>query len=142
LDAFLAFSGGGGGSNAWAVAGSKSATGRPILANDPHLESTMPPHWYLASLETPEWHVAGASMIGLPGFGAAHNGAAAWGVTASLIDTSDLYIEEVGPDGRSVRRGEAFVPCEVRREVIEVKGRAPVIEDVLVTPHGPVISPA
>src|SRR5690606_26703082 len=47
LDAFLAFSGGGGGSNAWVVAGSKSATGKPILANDPHLESTMPPHWYL-----------------------------------------------------------------------------------------------
>ena len=105
---FSAFAGRGGGSNAWVVGGSKTASGRPILANDPHLEGVLPPHWYLASLRTPGWHVAGASMIGLPGFGAGHNGTAAWGVTAGLADTSDLFIEEVAPDGRSVRRGDAL----------------------------------
>lgn len=142
LEAFIAFTGRGTGSNAWAVVGAKTASGKPILANDPHLESALPPHWYLANLRTPQWQVAGASMIGLPGFGAAHNGTIAWGVTASLADTSDLYIEGVGPDQRSVRRGNSFEPCAVRHEVIEVKGRSPVYEDVLVTPHGPVVSPA
>ena len=142
LDAFLSFAGRGGGSNAWAVAGSKTASGRPILANDPHLEGVLPAHWYLATLRTPGWRVAGASMIGLPGFGAGHNGTVAWGVTAGLADTSDLFIEEIGPDGRSVRRGDAFEACELRREVIEVRGKSPVTEDVLVTPRGPVISPA
>jgi penicillin amidase len=142
LEAFLAFAGRGGGSNAWVVSGRKAATGRPILANDPHLEGVLPAHWYLASLRTPDWQVAGASLIGLPGFGAGHNGTVAWGVTAGLTDTSDLFIEDVGTDGRSVRRGDAYVTCDVRREVIEVRGKSAVTEDVLVTPHGPVISPA
>ena len=142
LEAFLAFAGHGGGSNAWALTGAKTASGRALLANDPHLEGVLPPHWYLASLETPEWHAAGASMIGVPGFGAGHNGTAAWGVTAGFSDTSDLFIEEVSADGRSVRRGDGFESCSVRREVIEVRGKAPVTEDVLVTPRGPVITPA
>jgi penicillin amidase len=142
LEAFLAFAGHGGGSNAWAVSGARTASGKPILANDPHLEGVLPPHWYLASLETPDWHVAGAAMIGLPGFGSGHNGTAAWGVTAGFSDTSDLFIEEVTSDGRSVRRGESFEDCTMRREVIEVRGKAQVVEDVLVTPRGPVITPA
>jgi penicillin amidase len=142
LEAFLAFTGRGGGSNAWAVAGSRTKSGLPVLANDPHLEAALPPHWYLARLKTPQWSVAGASMIGCAGFGAGHNGYAAWGVTASLVDTSDLFVEDVGPDGRSVRRGDGYEACEVRREVIEVRGKSPVVEEVLVTPRGPVISPA
>ena len=54
---------------------------------------------------------------------AGHNGHSAWGVTAGLIDNTDLFLEEVGPDGRSVRRGDRFVRCEVRPEVIQVRGR-------------------
>lgn len=142
LERFLAFAGGGGGSNAWALAGAKTAFGGPILANDPHLDATLPPHWYLARLSAPGWSVAGASMIGCPAFATGHNGSIAWGITAGLADTTDLFIEEVGPDGRSVRRGDAFEPCEVRHERIEVRRRSPVVEEVLVTPRGPVISPA
>jgi len=141
IEAFLEFAGASGGSNAWAVAGSRSASGRPILANDPHLEGVMPPHWYLVRLRTPSWGLAGASMIGSPALATGHNGFAAWGVTAGLADTSDLFLEEVAPDGRGVRRGDGFEACEVRREVIEVKGHSPVVEDVLVTPRGPIISP-
>jgi penicillin amidase len=142
IEAFMAFAGGGGGSNAWAVAGSKTRSGLPILANDPHLEGVLPPHWYLTHIATPEWSVAGASMIGAPAIAAGHNGFAAWGLTAGLADTVDLFLEDVSPDGRSARRGEGYEQCEVRREIIEVKGKAPAIEDVLVTPRGPVISPA
>jgi penicillin amidase len=142
LDAFIAFSGQGGGSNGWAISGSRTASGRAILANDPHLDPALPPHWYLAHLRTPKWSAAGASLIGSPCIGIGHNGFAAWGITAGLADQTDLFIETVTPDGRNVRRGAGIESCEVRREVIKVKGRDDVIEDVLVTPRGPVIGPS
>lgn len=132
----------GGASNNWAMTGEHTATGRPLLANDPHLAPLLPPYWYLAHVTTPEWSVAGACIAGTPGFGAAHNGHVAWGVTAGLIDNTDLFVERIGPDVRSVLRGNDYVPCEVRREVIEVKGGDDVVEEVLVTPHGPVVGPA
>ena len=142
LSAFMAVVGKGGGSNAWALAPSRTSTGRALLASDPHLASILPPQWYLAHLRTLDWSVAGASFVGTPGFPVGHNDVAAWGVTAALIDNTDLFVEEVGPDGRSVREGGRFVPCEVRVECIQVRGRAPVEEKVLVTPRGPIVGPA
>jgi penicillin G amidase len=142
VETFLAFSGAGGGSNAWAVSGAHTASGRAILANDPHLEAALPPHWYLSHIRTPQWSVAGASLVGAPAIGVGHNGFAAWGVTAGMADTVDLFIETIGPDGHSVRRGEGYEPCELRREVIAVRRRSPVTEQVLVTPRGPIIGPA
>ena len=130
----------GGASNAWAVASSRTATGRPILANDPHLAPSIPPPWYLAHVRTPEWALAGAFFVGTPLLGAGHNGMAAWGTTAGMADNLDLYVEELGDDGRSVRDGKQFMFCEVRRETIRVKGQEPVEEEVLVTPRGPIIS--
>jgi penicillin amidase len=141
LAALAGVVGGAGASNSWAIAGSRSASGHPILANDPHLASQLPSQWYLARLSTPEWSLTGASFVGGPAFPLGHNGFAAWGITAGLADSCDLFIEEPGPDGRSVRQGAELVRCEVRREEIEVRGAAPVVEDVLITPHGPVISP-
>jgi penicillin amidase len=139
----------GGGSNNWAIAGRgrdgvtpRTATGRPILANDPHLGSTLPPHWYLAHIRTPEWSVAGASFVGGPAFPAGHNGFAAWGVTAGFVDNTDLFLEEIGPDGCSVREGDTYIACERRVEIIEVKGKDAVEEVVLITPRGPIIGPA
>lgn len=132
----------GGGSNGWAIAGSRTRSGRPILGNDPHLAPTLPPHWYLAHISTPDWSVTGASLPGVPSFAAGHNNHAAWGVTAGLIDNTDLFIEEIGPTGDTVRRGDRFVDCEVRREVIEVKGTDPMVIDVLETDRGPVVGPA
>ena len=142
LAAFTAVVGKGGASNNWAVAGARTATGRPLLANDPHLNANLPPHWYLAHLRCPDWEVAGATFLGGPSVLAGHNGHAAWGVTAGLVDNTDLFRERVGPDGASVREGDRFVPCPVREEVIAVRGDAAVTERVLVTPRGPVVSPA
>ena len=132
----------GGGSNNWAISGEHTASGHAILANDPHLAPILPAHWYLAHVETPEWSIVGGSIPGTPAFGFGHNGAAAWGVTAGLIDNTDLFIEDVGSDSRSVRRGSAFVDCEVRSERIEVKGAEPVDIDVLETDRGPIVGPA
>ena len=132
----------GGGSNNWALSGDRTATGRPMLANDPHLGPLLPPHWYLAHVSAPGWSMAGATFAGTPGFASAHNGHVAWGVTAGLVDNTDLFLEEIGPDGASVRQGDEFVPCEVIEEEIEVKGMEPVMDRVLVTERGPIIGSA
>lgn len=142
LAVFTATVGQGGGSNNWAIAPSRTATGRAILANDPHLAPVLPSHWYLAHLRTPDWSAAGASFVGAPGFPVGHNDTAAWGMTAGLLDNTDLFIEEIGSDGRSVREGDQFIPCETRVEIIQLKGGEPVEEEVLVTPRGPIIGPA
>lgn len=132
----------GGGSNAWTVAGDRTKSGRPIVAGDPHMPPALPNLWYLAHAETPVWAAAGAMITGLPGFVSGHNGWAAWGVTAAHGDNTDWFVEEIGEDGASLREGDRFVPCEVRRERIRVKGGPDHVEDVLVGPRGPLVSPA
>lgn len=130
-----------GGSNNWALAGSRTASGVPLLANDPHLAPRLPPPWYLVHLRCPEWELAGASFVGAPCLPIAHNGHAAWGITAGLTDQADLFIEEIGADGASVRGPDGFAACDVVEERIEVRGGTPVTERVLLTPRGPIISP-
>jgi penicillin amidase len=132
----------GGASNNWAVAGARTATGRPLLANDPHLDARLPTHWYLVQVRTPAWAAAGATFLGGPTVLSGHNGHAAFGMTAGLIDNTDLFREEIGLDGQSFREGDGWVPCAAREEVIHVRGASPVTERVLVTPRGPIISPA
>ena len=134
--------GAGGGSNSWALSGSRTRSGRPLLANDPHLSPTVPPHWYLARLQSPGWAVAGAALPGTPAIVAGHNGNCAWGVTAGLTDNTDLFLERIGADGRSVLEDGEYVQCQIRREVIRVRSANPVEEEVLVTRRGPIISPA
>lgn len=131
-----------GGSNNWAIAGSRTASGGPIVANDPHLPPRLPVPWYLAHLRTPEWELSGASFVGGPAFPIGTNGHAAWGITAGLTDTVDLFLEEIGPDGASVRRGESFVPCEVVHERIDISGGSAEELSVLVTDRGPVLTSA
>lgn len=126
-------------SNGWAVSPSKTSTGRPILSNDPHLVPTLPPHWYLAHVRTPDWGLVGAAFAGLPAFPVGHNGHVAWGVTLGLADNSDLFLEQIGEDGASVREGSGFSPCEVIDETISVKGGPAHRERVIVTPRGPVV---
>ena len=128
-----------GGSNNWALAPEKTSTGRPLLSNDPHLRPTLPAHWYLAHITTPKWSVAGATFVGGPGFPAGHNGTAGWGVTAGMVDTTDLFIEQLSPDGTSVRQDDNFIPCEIKDEVIRIRGRRDLVERVLITPRGPII---
>lgn len=142
LSAFGAWLRPGGASNNWAIAGTRTASGRPLLANDPHLEARLPVPWYLACLRTPTEAVAGASFVGGPVWLAGHNGHAAWGLTAGMADNTDLFLEQVGADGSSIRQGDGFVPCPVLDEVIAVKGGEAIRERVLLTPRGPIIGPA
>jgi penicillin amidase len=132
----------GGGSNHWVISGSRTQSGRPILASDPHLAPSLPAPWYLSHIRTPGWEAVGASLTGSPGHAIGHNGFAAWGVTAGLTDNTDFFLETLGPDGKTVREADGrFTPCEVVQETIRVKGGADVVEEVVVTPRGPVLSP-
>lgn len=130
----------GGASNNWAVAATRTAAGRPLVANDPHLPPTLPAPWYLAHLRTPTSEVAGAALAGTPGIAAGHNGHGAWGVTAGLTDDTDLFVERLDETSTRVLEGDEYVPLRRRREVIAVKGHDPIIEDVLETARGPILA--
>lgn len=132
-----------GASNAWAVSGRRSATGKPLLASDPHLRLQMPCIWYEVHLTSPAGDVVGAGPIGLPGVVIGHNGRVAWGVTAAPVDVQDLYIERLDPEdpARYAVDGD-WEAAHVIKEVIRVRGQAePVVEEVRVTRHGPIVTP-
>lgn len=139
LERLAAAVGVGGASNAWALSGARTASGRPLVANDPHLAPQLPPHWYLTHVRTPEWEVAGASFVGMPFFLSGHNGRVAWGVTAGLVDNTDFFLERL--DGDRVRRGDGWEACRRWTETIRVRGGGEVEEEVVETPRGPVVGP-
>jgi penicillin amidase len=133
--------GGAGASNAWAVAGSRTASGAPILANDPHLAPSVPAPWYLAHLRTPDWEVAGASFVGGPAFPSGHTGHAAWGITAACTDSSDLACERIDLAAGTAQGPSGAEPIVRIREEIGVRGGPAVVEEVVVTRRGPVVTP-
>jgi penicillin amidase len=132
-------------SNAWAVAGSRSSTGKPLLANDPHMFPRLPSVFYEAHLVAGgELNVAGGSVPGAPGILIGHNRDIAWGITASMADVADLYMERLDPgDQRRTEFAGRWESGTLVRETITVKGRAqPWIEEVLITRrHGPLLTP-
>ncbi|MBM4364318.1 MAG: penicillin acylase family protein, partial [Deltaproteobacteria bacterium] len=130
-----------GASNHWAISGSRTRTGRPLLAADPHLGPSLPAPWYLAQIRTPEMVMSGACFVSQPVMSIGHNDHVAWAVTIGHADNTDLFVERLAPDGTKVLSGEDYVPCEVREERIAVRGRTAVIERVTVTPRGPIVSP-
>lgn len=131
------------GSNNWVLAGSHTSSGKPLLANDPHLKLSAPALWYFARLKAPGLDVAGATMPGLPLIVLGQNADLAWGFTNTGPDVQDLYLEEVNADdpGR-YRTPDGSAAFETFEEVIRVKGRPDVTMTVRRTRHGPVISDA
>jgi penicillin G amidase len=126
------------GSNGWAVAGSRTASGKPILSNDMHLEYSMPGVWYMTHLDAPGLSVSGVSLPGVPGVVVGHNQRIAWGITNLGFDVQDLYTEKMDEAGRYLFHGEVERARE-ERELIPVKGRRPVDMNILVTRHGPLM---
>ena len=129
-------------SNNWVVDGAKSATGKPLLSNDPHLAIQMPSIWYEIGLHGGGFDVVGASFPGAPGVVIGHNNHIAWGVTNAGPDVQDLYIEKVNPDNpHQYEYKGKWEDMEVIEEEIKVKGRAePERLEVRITRHGPIIS--
>lgn len=130
---------GGFASNTWAVAGSRTKSGLPILASDPHGAFTAPIDYYLSRIEGPDFSFRGVGSPGFPAYILGHNKSIAWGLTDLGADITDLYLERTidenlyeGPDGPA--------PFTIREEIIKVKGGNDIMLKVRETRHGPVIS--
>jgi penicillin amidase len=147
LDPLLGPAGSGIGSNSWAISGGLTASGMPLLANDPHLGIQMPSIWYQIGMhcrprsEACSYEMSGFSFAGVPGVVIGHNEQIAWGFTNVGPDVMDLYIEKVNPDDpNQYEVNGTWVDFEVRSETINVGGGDPVEITVRSTRHGPVIS--
>lgn len=127
------------GSNNWVISPSKSATGRAVMANDPHRAYSEPSLRYISDLNAPTLHVMGANEPALPGVSLGHNDWA-FGYTIFPIDQEDLYIYELNPaNSNEYKYQGSWEPFRVVHEEIKVKGQAPVSADLVFTIHGPVI---
>lgn len=133
-------------SNNWVVSGKRTATGKPLLANDPHLSATAPSIWHMLHLSAPGVRVAGVTAPGLPGVVIGHNDRIAWGFTNVGPDVQDLYIEKFDPaNPRRYLTASGWRDAEIRHEEIKVRkgimdsSTDTITLDVTVTQHGPIV---
>jgi penicillin G amidase len=130
------------GSNNWVVDGTRTASGKPLLANDPHLGTHIPSTWYLAHISAPDFDVIGATLPGAPAVALGRNRSIAWGATNVAADVEDLYRERLDDSGTAVEFRGAKTPVILIPETIHIRGAEPVQLAVRVTPHGPLVSDA
>ncbi len=126
-------------SNSWVIGPARSRSGKPILANDPHLALRAPALWYLAAIESPGFHVAGATIPGLPAVILGHNRRIAWGLTNVGVDDVDYVIERLSDDSSEVRTPSGWQRLEVVPETIRIRGRPAVPFALRRGPHGPLV---
>src|SRR3954449_2839109 len=132
------------GSNSWVVSGALTTTGKPLLANDPHLAAGIPGIWYQMGLHCTEvstscpFDVSGFTFSGVPGVIIGHTQRIAWGMTNLGPDVTDFYLEKL--DGDRYLRDDAYLPLQTRQETIQVAGSTPVTIRVRSTVDGPLLS--
>ncbi|HEY3453240.1 MAG TPA: penicillin acylase family protein, partial [Bryobacteraceae bacterium] len=127
------------GSNSWAVSGSNTADGKPILANDPHLAYGIPGTWHLVHLKAPGLNVSGAALPGIPCVITGHNEQIAWGVTNLQTDVLDLYGERLDLKTGRYLYEEKTEQAHLDHQIIRIRDTKPATLDVWVTRHGPVV---
>ncbi len=131
------------GSNNWVVSGGLSETGKPLLANDPHLGLSAPSVWYFAHLSAPGLNVIGATLPGIPSVVLGRNDRIAWGFTNTGPDVQDLYLERINSaDTRQYQAPDGWANFITRNEIIKVKGQPDAHLAVRTSRHGPIISGA
>jgi penicillin amidase len=130
------------GSNNWVVDGTLTASGKPLLANDPHLGTRLPSTWYLAHVKGGDFEAIGATLPGAPAVALGRNRFIAWGATNVAADVEDLYRERLDDAGKNAEFRGAMEPMTIVPETIGVKGADAVRIDVRVTRHGPLVSDA
>ena len=128
------------GSNNWAVSGAKSASGYPLLANDPHLDLTLPAIWYQNQLSSNDMNVTGVSIPGAPGVIIGFNSKVAWGVTNVGADVLDWYqITFKDKSKKEYLYNNKWLPIKLRIEKIKISGEETIVDTVLYTRHGPIV---
>ena len=130
------------GSNAWMVGGGRSASGKPVVASDPHLELSLPAIWYLASLHADSYKAVGCSLPGLPGVVIGRTPTLAWALTNGMLDDCDLWVEELDDVGRHYHVDGAQEPLEIETQTISVKGGSDVMFQVRRTHRGALLTDA
>jgi len=127
------------GSNNWVISPRLTATGRVLLANDPHRGVTNPSLRYVVHLDAPGWTAIGSTEPVLPGVAIGHNGRVAWGLTIVGTDQSDVYVEQLNPESpNQVRWRGGWEPMRITVDTILVKGSAPEIVELKFSRHGPI----
>lgn len=129
------------GSNEWVIAGRHTASGKPLLSNDMHLELSEPNIWYMADLYAPGFHAAGVTLVGVPFVVAGHNDHVAWGYTALYADVQDVYVEKLDGKGNYQASDGSWKPLAADHEVIHVRGGKDVTVDLQSTARGPLMNP-
>ncbi|MDO9181445.1 MAG: penicillin acylase family protein [Bacteriovorax sp.] len=127
------------GSNGWVLSGTRSVSGFPILANDPHITYSHPGVWFEAHIDSPDYKIYGHYLSILPFPVLGHNLERGWGLTMSLIDDMDLYREKLNPKFKSYQFKDKEIPYVERLEIIKIKDERPYEMVVLKTQHGPVM---
>ncbi len=113
------------GSNNWILGGSRTASGTPLLANDPHLPLPLPGLWYQVQIHSPDYEVAGVTLPGFPFVVIGQGPDLAWGLTNVMLDDHDLFLERLSDDGLAVQRDDAWLPLEVTQErIVRTRGAA------------------
>jgi penicillin amidase len=131
------------GSNNWVLAGRRTESGKPLLANDPHLNVTLPPVWYEIHLISPGFNVTGVSLPGIPLIIIGHNESIAWGITNSGADVQDLYLEKIDPSGENYLDKNEWKPLLKKEEIIRIKGEGKQERmEISWTARGPIVSPS
>jgi penicillin amidase len=130
------------GSNNWVVDGTMTASGKPMLANDPHLATHVPSLWYLAHVSGGSLDMIGATLPGTPAVAIGRNKHIAWGETNMFADVQDLYIERLDASGMNAEFKGVYEPLRIINETIKVSGREPIELTVRISRHGPLVSDA
>ena len=130
-----------GGSNAWVVGPSRSATGKVLLANDTHLRLSLPSQWYEVQLKDPDINVRGMSIAGAPAVVAGRNDSIAWGLTNVMADDADFFVEKVdSADSSTYLYNDRWLPMTILTEEIAVRGDSAHAVTIRLTRHGPVVT--
>ena len=141
LEELLGYNSSVSGSNSWVVSGSRTKSGKPLLANDPHLKFTQPPRWYEMHLKGGRFNVSGLCLAGIPMPIIGQNENIAWGLTNSMVDDMDFFIEKINPDNKNQYLYDGkWKDMKTVEETIPLKNNRDTTVIVRLTHHGPIIT--
>lgn len=129
-------------SNNWAISGSNTRSGKPLMANDTHLPLSMPSYWNFVQIRSPKFQAAGVTIAGVPAVVAGFNGKLGWGMTMVMGDTQDVFLEQVRREGGRLQylADGKWLPARERHETFIIKGERPIRETVYETRNGPLLN--